>query len=351
MSVFSIVGSLSGYSVIMGLDTRYFYIPNFLLTSALVFFIQPDSHLRNCAYYFTAGTLAWLLVVGSVEYFNYPKYFSMNPAGGPKPNEAFSEGFFALAMTQNPKPQTLAIAGADAEYPRNAIEGVVNVAKRAGLKIVYNRTYPPSTADYTPIVRAIAATEPDLVFVASYPPDTVGMVRASNEVGLKTKIFGGGMVGLQSTAIKTQLGPLMNGITVYDYFLPWAKVATPEALEFLKVYQAKAPGAGVDLLGYYLPPFAYSNMQVLQQAVEATKTLDHDKLADYLRSHTFKTIAGDIKYGPNGEWAEARVMAVQFRNIKGNDLDQFKDPKTEVILWPDHEKTGSMIYPYTEAKG
>ena len=48
-------------------------------------------------------------------------------------------------------------------------------AKQAGLKVVYDKTYPPTTADYTPIVRAIQATNPDLVLVCSYPPDTVGM--------------------------------------------------------------------------------------------------------------------------------------------------------------------------------
>ena len=67
-------------------------------------------------------------------------------------------------------------------------------------------------------------------------------------------------------------------------------------------------------------------MQVLQQAVEGTKSLDQNKLADYLRSHTFKTVVGDVKFGPDGEWAEARVMEVQFQNLKNNDLAQFKDP-------------------------
>jgi branched-chain amino acid transport system substrate-binding protein len=90
-------------------------------------------------------------------------------------------------------------------------------------------------------------------------------------------------------------------------------------------------------------------MQVLQQAVEGTKSLDQDKLADYLRSNTFKTIVGDIKFGPDGEWAEARVMEVQFQGLKNNDVNQFKDPKTEVILWPPSLKTGNVIYPYTDA--
>src|SRR5215468_8732118 len=263
--------------------------------------------------------------------FQYPKYFSFTPTGGPKP-----------------KQQTLAMVGADAEFPHNAMDGARALAKKHGLKIVYDQTYPPATTDYTPIVRAIQATNPDLVLVCSYPPDTVGMVRAAHEVGLKTRLFGGGMVGLQSTAIKMQLGPLLNGIVDYDFWLPWSRLASDESKEFLRQYQEKAPSAGVDPLGYYLPPFAFGYMQVLQQAVEGGKSLDQDKLADYLRSHTFKTIVGDVKFGPNGEWAEPRVLEVQFQNVKANDLDQFKDPKTEVILWPPSLKTGELMYPFTD---
>jgi branched-chain amino acid transport system substrate-binding protein len=282
--------------------------------------------------------------------FKYPKYFSFTPTGGPEPKQSFAAGFFAMAMAQDPKPQTLAIVGADAEFPHNAIDGARVLAKQAGLKIVYDKTYPPSTTDYTPIVRAIQATNPDLVLVCSYPPDTVGMVRAAHEVGLKTKLFGGGMVGLQSTAIKVQLGPLLNGIVDYDFWLPWSRLSSDESKEFLKKYPAQAPAAGVDPLGYYLPPFAYSYLQVLQQAVAGINGLDQDKLADYLRTHTFKTIVGDVKFGANGEWAEPRVNEVQFQGVKANDMEQFRDPKTEVILWPPELKTGDVRYPYTEAQ-
>jgi branched-chain amino acid transport system substrate-binding protein len=282
--------------------------------------------------------------------FNYPNYFSITPTGGPHPKQSFSKGFFEVAMAQNPKPATLALVGADAEFPRNAMEGAHELAKEAGLKIVYDKTYPPSTVDYTPIVRAIQSTNPDLVFVASYPPDTVGMLRAASEVGLKAKLFGGGMVGLQSTAIKLQLGPVLNGIVDYDFWLPFGANATPEALDFLKRYQAKAAGSGVDLLGYYLPPIAYSDMQVLQAAIEGAQGLDQQKLADYLRSHTFHTLNGDITFGPGGEWTEARVMEVQFQGVKANDLEQFKKPDVEVVLWPPALKTGDVIYPYSTAK-
>ena len=282
--------------------------------------------------------------------FHYDRYFSFTPTGGPNPKESFAAGFFATAMAQNPKPKTIALVGADAEFPRNALDGARALVKQDGLKVVYDRTYPPSTADYTPIIRAIQATNPDLVLVCSYPPDSVGMIRAAHEVGLKVKMFGGGMVGLQSTAIKTQLGPLLNGIVDYDFWLPWSGLANPAALAFLKEYQAKASSAGVDALGYYLPPFAYGYMQVLQDAVEGTKSLDQTKLAEYLRTHTFKTVAGDVTFGKDGEWTEARVLEVQFQDIKANDVEQFKSPKSEVVLWPPKLKTGDIEYPYSKVK-
>ncbi|MBV8393813.1 MAG: amino acid ABC transporter substrate-binding protein [Alphaproteobacteria bacterium] len=278
--------------------------------------------------------------------FNYKRYFSMTPTGGPRPKEAFSEGFFEIAAAQNPKPQTVAICGADAEFPRNAMDGARAVIKRLGLKIVYDKTYPPTTSDYTPIVRAIAATNPDVFLACSYPADTVGIIRASHEVGFKPKLFGGGMVGLQATAIKTQLGPLLNGIVCYDFWLPWAGFASDEGRAFVKKYQTKSADAGVDLLGYYLPPFAYARMQLIEQAVKATGGTDDDKLADYMRKTTFKTLVGDVSFNEQGEWSAAQVIAVQFQGVSGNGVDQFKDPKTEVILWPPKYKTGDIAYPY-----
>ena len=65
-----------------------------------------------------------LLALAINSKFNYPLYFSVTPTGGPRPEESFSEVFFDVAMRQNPKPQTLAVVGADAEYPRNAADGV-----------------------------------------------------------------------------------------------------------------------------------------------------------------------------------------------------------------------------------
>ncbi len=281
--------------------------------------------------------------------FKYARYFSMIPTG-PNPKPAFTQGFFDIAMQQNPKPQTIAIVAADAEFGRNVMDGARENAKVAGLKIVYDRTYPPSTTDFAPIVRAIQAANPDIVVICSYPLDSVGMVRAVNEIGYKPKMIGGGMVGLQFTAIKMQLGPLLNGFVNYDTWLPVKTMQYPGVLEVVAKYQARAAAEGVDPLGYYLPPWAYAYLQVLEQAVTATKSLDDAKLADYIGKNTIKTVIGDVKFGPGGEWTEAKMPQIQFQNVKGNTLDEFKDMSKTPVLTPNSVKTGDVIYPYEKAK-
>jgi branched-chain amino acid transport system substrate-binding protein len=281
--------------------------------------------------------------------FNYPNYFAMIPSG-PEAKPAFTKGFFDVAVRQEPKPQTLAIVAADQEFSRNAADGARENMKQSGLKLVYERTYPPATTDFAPIVRAIAAANPDLVIVCSYPPDSVGMVRAVNELGFKPKAIGGAMVGLQSTAIKTQLGPLLNGFINYEFWLPVQKMQFPGVADLISRYQARAASEGVDPLGYYMPPWAYAQLQVLQQAVEATKALDDAELADYIRAHAFTTVVGEIKFGSKGEWAQSRVLQVQYQNIKGHEIAQFKDMSTQVVVAPSEYASGEVIYPYERAK-
>jgi len=289
-----------------------------------------------------------LFGTGINEEFNYPKYFSMIP-NGPTPKPAFTRGFFKVAEAQNPKPQTIALASADAEFGRNACEGARENAKMAGFKIVYDKSYPPSTTDFSPIVRAVQATNADLFVICSYPLDTVGMVKAMHEIGFKPKMWGGAMVGLQATVFKTQLGALLNGIVNYDTWLPVKSMQFPGSMELLRKYQERAPQEGVDPLGYYMPVWAYAYLQVLEQAITATKSLDEDKLADYLRQATFKTVVGDVKFGAKGEWAEERTITVQFQHVKGNTVDDFRNPASEVVLYPPQYKSGDVIYPYANA--
>jgi branched-chain amino acid transport system substrate-binding protein len=287
--------------------------------------------------------------LGVNDDFKYDRYFAMIPSG-PEPKTSFTKGFFDTAMAQNPKPVTVAIVAADAEFSKNASDGARENAKKHGLKIVYDKSYPPSTTDFAPIVRAIQATNADLVVICSYPLDSVGMVLAANEAKLNPKMIGGAMVGLQSTVFKTKLGPALNGYMNYDFWLPAKSMMFDGTEAFLKKYQDRAAKAGVDPLGYYMAPFSYAYLDILGQAITASKSTDDAKLVEALRKTTFKTIVGDIKFAPNGEWAKSRVFQAQFRGIKGNGVEQFKDPATLAIITPGEYKSGDVIYPFEKAR-
>ncbi len=275
--------------------------------------------------------------------FKYDRYFQIMPAG-PSPALGWSEGFFTVAADAQVK--TIALVGADAEYPAVAMVAAREHSKTKGFKIVYDKTYPPNTVDYTPIIRAIQATNPDAVFVASYPPDTAGMIRAANEVGLKTKMFGGGMVGTQFAALRTQLAGQINGLVNFEFWAPEAADKFPFINAFIKKYQDRAVKEGVDPLGFYLPPYGYAMLQVYEQAINATKGLDQGKLAAHIHSATFDTVVGQVKFGKNGEWDRTRVMLVQYHSINGNDLDQWRKPGRINILFPPDYKTSSIKAPY-----
>ncbi|MEJ0075393.1 MAG: amino acid ABC transporter substrate-binding protein [Alphaproteobacteria bacterium] len=279
--------------------------------------------------------------------FNYPKYFAMIPSG-PNTKPAFTEGFFDTAAAQNPKPQTVALVAADQEFSRNACDGARDNIKKHGFKVVYDKTYPPSTTDFTPIVRAIQAANPDVVAICSYPLDSVGMVKAVNELQYKPKMIGGAMVGLQATVFKTQLGPLLNGITNYETWVP--SMMTPSADAFLKVYQSRAAAEGVDPLGYYLGTWGYAYLEVLADGINGSKSINDDKIADWLRANPAKTIMGDIRFGKGGEWATSKMLQVQYHDIKNNSVDQHRGMDTQTVLTPADLKTGTLIYPYEKAK-
>ena len=242
----------------------------------------------------------------------------------------------------------MAISGADAEFSKVSTAGARINAEKAGLNIVYDKSYPPSTTDFGPIVRAIQSADADIVYNASYPLDTVGIVRAAHEAGLKTKMFGGNMIGLLAAVFKKQLGPLLNGVvSTADTFVPAPSFDFPGVEEVLQKYQERAVRENADPLGYQYAPYGYAAMQLLAEAVEATNSLDQAKLADYIHSHSFKTVVGEIAFGPDGEWVKPRLLVSQYQNVEGNDLEQFRDFKKQVILWPPELKSGSLSTPTT----
>jgi branched-chain amino acid transport system substrate-binding protein len=277
--------------------------------------------------------------------FKYDRYFQIMPAG-PVPKVDWSRGFFELAMAQSPAPKSIALLAEDAEFARNAVSGARINAKKSGLKIVYDKTFPFGSSDLTPVIRAIKASGAELIYIGSYPHGSVGLVKAANELGLKAKMFGGGMVGLQFASIQKNLGPMLNNIVNYDFWVPEPTLKFEGVEAFLTKYQAAAKGKKVDPLGHYLPPYAYAYLQILGQAVTAVGSLDQKAIAAHIHANTFKTVVGPVSFAENGEWAKTRTLQVQFRDVAPNNMEQFNHAGKRIVLYPKSVKSGDIVYPY-----
>ena len=202
---------------------------------------------------------------------------------------SWSDGFIQAGQKLGAK--TIAFLAADNDFAQNLANGARTLAQKAGLQTVYNQNYPPATTDFSSL----------------------------------------------------------NGIVNYNSYVPG--IQYPGIEDFLKRYSAKAVEAKVDPLGFYLPPFNYAIGQMLEQAINATKSLEHKRLADYLRTNEMRTIVGPIKYGPDGEWANARVVQAQFRGVTDKNMEQFRQTDRQIVLYPSQYKTGDIVAPFEKARG
>jgi branched-chain amino acid transport system substrate-binding protein len=293
-----------------------------------------------------------LLLMGNFSFqvnskVKHDMWFNNAPWG---PADSWATGFLGLGQKAGGK--SVALLSADQEFAQNLITTARDVAKKKGLNIVFDQSYPPSTAEFSGIIRALDAAKPDIVFVASYPPDSAAIMRAVNEIGVgdNVKIFGGAMVGLQFASVMENMGSLLNGVVNYNTWLPEPSMNFDGTKEFFEKYTKRAAEAKVDPLGFYIAPYGYAMGQMIEQAVNATKSLDQKTLAKYLREHTHKTIVGPITYAEDGEWKQSATLEAQFRGIKDKNMDQFRQAGKQVILFPDNLKTGDLITPFEAAR-
>ena len=286
-----------------------------------------------------------LFGAGVNEAFQYDRYFSMNVSGDDI-RANYARGFLDVAAKLPTPPKTIAILAVDNEFAQKAAESARYLSKQRGLRIVYDRSYPPTTVDFTPTMRSIQAARPDLIFIGSYPPDSNGILRAVSELRVTAQMFGGGMIGPQIAAVQAQLGPILNNLVNWDVYSPEPTMDFPGIRAFQEKYRARAVQEQVDVLGNYLQPYAYAQMQVVEQALGRVGKVDQAALAKDMHANVFKTVVGDIKFGASGEWAEPRNLLVQFQGITDGDLEKYKKPGTKVILFPESLKSGELRAPY-----
>jgi branched-chain amino acid transport system substrate-binding protein len=289
-----------------------------------------------------------MLLIGNFSFqvnskVGHDMWFNNAPWG---PADSWATSFLDIGQKAGGK--TIALLTADQEFAQNLVKTTRDVATKRNMQVVFDQAYPPNTVEFSGIIRAIKATKPDVVYVASYPQESAGILRAVNEIGIgdNVKVFGGGMVGLQFGAVMEGLGSLLNGVVNYNSWLPEKSMYFDGTKEFFEKYTKRAIEAKVDPLGYYLAPFGYASGQLVEGAINATKSLDQKGLAKYLRENTHKTIVGPIQFSADGERKETAVLQAQFRGVTDKNIEQFRTPGKQVILFPENLKSGELVAPF-----
>ncbi len=240
-------------------------------------------------------------------------WFNNAPWG---PADSWAASFLDLGQKAGGK--TVALLAADQEFAQNLAKTARDVAKKLNMPVVFDQSYPPNTVEFSGIIRALKSARPDIVYVASYPPDSAGILRAVNELGIgdNVKILGGGMVGLQFGAVMANLGSLLNGVVNYNSWLPEKSM-------------------------YY---------EGVEQAIKAIGSLDQKAIAKYLHENEITTIVGPIVFSADGERKETATLMAQFRGVVDKNIEQFRSSGKQVILFPEKLKSGELISPFEAAR-
>ncbi|MGC1356718.1 MAG: amino acid ABC transporter substrate-binding protein [Xanthobacteraceae bacterium] len=155
--------------------------------------------------------------------------------------------------------------------------------KQAGFELVYDKSYPLGTQDYTPVIKAASAANPDAFVAWSYPPDTFGLQAAAKVEALKVKAYYCAVgCGFQA----------FGGIPGSESILGAGGVVdSPEIRGFYKRHKEVTK---VDA-DYWGSPFYYSMLEMLTQSIEAVGTTDRQAIADHFRNRKFKTLVGEVE--------------------------------------------------------
>jgi branched-chain amino acid transport system substrate-binding protein len=203
--------------------------------------------------------------------------------------------------------------------------GALNFAKAAGMKVVVDEQYPPSTTDFTGLVQKAKTAKADLLLSLGLPNDELQIARAVKQQDYKPAIYC--VCGSQMTTVPAwfKLGDANEG--VMGTTVSWPNQNYPGLADLAKYFK----GRGYEAVPTY-GVVSMAILEVLTQAVNGAKTLDQTKLQAYIHSHTFHTVAGNIKFQANGTPVYSEVIL------------QTQHGKDEVV-WPVKYRTAAPVVP------
>ena len=208
--------------------------------------------------------------------------------------------------------------------------GVVPALAGGGVDVLMYKSFPLGSKDLSPLLKEMKAANPDAVFFFCYPPETMLITKQAIEVGLNPKLFYC-TIGVAFSPYRDAFGAkTVEGVMGAGAWNP--KVPYPGAKDFWDRMTAFSGAGGTD---WYGNAFCYSAVQVLQQAIEKTGTLDRKKVRDAMARETFDTVIGPVRFEN------------QFNIQSPGEVGQWQNGSFEVVAAKE-KRTAEPIYPKPE---
>jgi branched-chain amino acid transport system substrate-binding protein len=257
--------------------------------------------------------------------------FFAQPAVSTNQADLFSK--WVLSLPPGKRPNTAAYISQDDPFAKPVVQAVQKQLSAGGIKTVYGlKLYPADQTSFDAEVNGIKSSGAEIVVQGAVFDDAIGVIRQMKQVGYNPKI-------LFQTSAPSEGDQFAKGVGVGNtegifYAVSWSsKADTPQNKQFVAEYQKRYGGE---------PPEdaadAFGTAQVLEAAVNATKSFDQDKISDWLHGNTVNTVEGPLK------WDDTGAPQGQFL------VAQWQSGKTQIVLPPNLATSKNIVFPKPDWK-
>ncbi len=258
---------------------------------------------------------------------------------GPASN--YHRGTLNLIKKTDPAAKRVALVYEDDEFARDVMAGAEAYAKKLGLEIVFQRTYPKGVTDLTPLLSAMAAAKPDFVIGGGHFQDGQLFARQLADLDINAKalsLIASATLPAFYEALTTNAEGIM-GPSHWEYGVKFSEESAkkaglswigPTQYEFVDLFKK---AVGKDILPDYHAAEAGAAVLALVKAVEKADSLDSDKVRKAFGETTFMSFYGTWEIDETGLQIGHDMVDIQWQFGK------------RVIVWPESAKTGDFVYP------
>ncbi len=242
----------------------------------------------------------------------------------PTPAEYYMIGAVEIGIKRGAK--TMVAAAENTAFTHECGQGVVDYAKKRGMQVLHYEEYSKGATDFAPLILKSKQLNPDIFVACTYLPEAVLLTRQSKELDFAPKLIGFS-VGPALPDYAKNLGKDAEAIYGSSQWEPGVRY--PGAKEFAEKFRKT-----FNMDPSYHAAQGYVGGVLMEKAVNTTKSMDKEKIRDYLAKVETTTLYGPYKVNENGLQVGKPAFLIQIQDGK------------RMLVWPDDAAEAKYIYPF-----